>query len=106
MAEPPQGFRVVYPGQARDQLQEWERSASDTALRNAFLEALSAIQAHRKTDPLTWGERAFDLQHAGLAVCDGFHKRIHVRYAVDEARRIVYVGKFQLLPGHPLSPPS
>ena len=106
MAEPPQAFRVVYPGKVRDQLLKWKRGTKDPALRSSLLATLSAIQKHLATDPLTWGERAFDLHHARLAVCDGFHERIHVRYAVDETRRIVYIGEYRLLPGHPLAPPS
>jgi hypothetical protein len=106
MAEPPQPFRVVYREKVRDQLLEWARRASDPSLRTSLAEALTAITTRLTTDPLEWGEIAYHLEHAGLAVCDGFHQRIHVRFAVDEARGIVYVAWFKLLPGHPLLPPS
>src|SRR5262245_44298420 len=106
MAEPPQAFRVVYPGQVRDQLLEWMRSASDPALRTSLAGELSTIDTQLATNPLQWGEVAYHLYQAGLAVCNGFHERIQVSYAVDEARRLVYVGWFKLLPGHPLVPPS
>jgi hypothetical protein len=106
MAESPQPFRVIYPGQVRDQLLAWGRRASDATLRTSFANALNQIQEHLTTNPLEWGEVAYHLHHFGLAVCDGFHERIHVRFAVDEARRLVYVVRFKLLPGHPLAPLS
>jgi hypothetical protein len=106
MAGTPQPFHLVYPGTVRDRLQEWGRQASDPALRASLAKALHTIEKQLATDPLHWGEAAFDLHKAGLAVCNGFHERIQVRYAVDETRRIVYVAWFKLLPGHPLAPPS
>jgi hypothetical protein len=106
MTESPQPFRVIYPGQVRDQLLAWGRRANDPTLRASLANALSHVQEHLTTNPLEWGEIAYRLHHAGLTVCDGFHERIHVRFAVDESRRLVYVVRFKLLPGHPLAPPS
>jgi hypothetical protein len=106
MAEGPQPFRVVYPETVREQLLQWSRQATDSAVRAALVAALNAIESRLSTDPLEWGETAYHLHHLGLAVCNGFHDRIHVRYAVDESRRIVYVRWFKLLPGHPLAPSS
>jgi hypothetical protein len=105
MADSPRPFRVVYPGTVRDQLQEWGRHATDPELRTAFAEALTAIDTRLAADPLAWGEPSYHLHHLGFTVCDGFHARLQVRFGVDEARRIVYVSWFKLLPGHPLAPP-
>src|SRR5262245_7044429 len=103
MAETPgPSFRVVYPARVRDQLQEWGRSASSQELRASLAEAMTDIDRRLATDPLTWGEPSYRLHRLGLVVCHGFHARIQVRFAVDQARGIVYVAWFKLLPGHHL----
>jgi hypothetical protein len=105
MAEPhPRSFRPVYTGLVRAEFQEWRRRARAAGLAASLGQALSTIDRRLSTDPLEWGEPSHDLSKANLTVCDAFHERILVPYAVDELHRIVYVTGVRLLPGHPLHP--
>ncbi len=102
MAEPPaHPYRVVYPGRVRQFLQECARKANEHGVLPSFLEALKVIDERLTSVPLAWGEKSHHLYYANLAVADGFHARIHVHFAVDDERRIVYVIECRLLSGHP-----
>jgi hypothetical protein len=59
--------------------------------------AARIVNQHLKNDPLCWGDPNYRLRNLGLLVCQGIHRPLLVRYAVDEVRKIVYVKEFELL---------
>ena len=68
-----------------------------------FLAALKTMVAKLTSDPVNWGEQKYRLHHMNLLVCHGFARPLHVSYAVDEQRRIVYIKEIDALTGTPLA---
>ena len=99
-------FRPVYPGTVRLQLAQWAEAARAQGVIAELRETLRHIDSQLKLQPLTWGEPSGHAKHANLVTCDGFCNRVHVHYAVDDGRRLVYVLNMRLLPGHPLYRPE
>jgi hypothetical protein len=97
-------YHVSYSGANLEQLRRWSDRAVDLGIGPAFAAALKTIHRKLTTDPLNWGDPSYRLHHLGLLVCHGIVWNIQAHYAVDEARRIVYVKDYQLLSGHPLGP--
>jgi hypothetical protein len=78
------------------------QQAEALGLRDDFLATLTAINRNLTERPTTWGDPQYPLRQLGLTVYHGIHRLLHVYYAVDEARRIVYVQSFEIVPRSPL----
>jgi hypothetical protein len=55
-----------------------------------------------RVDPMGWGDPLHRYAQLGLVRCRGINPVLYVYYAVDEARRIVYIQQFFIRPGHAL----
>jgi hypothetical protein len=95
-------YKVACPGKELDRLKAWANEASELGIREAFIAALKTINERLTTDPLGWGDPYFHLRQLGVLLCHGTHAMIHVYFAVDEAKKIVYVKEFRPMPGGPL----
>jgi hypothetical protein len=49
--------------------------------------------------PLEWGDPNFRLRQLGLTMFNGVAGMLHGYYAVDEARRTVYIKRVKFMPG-------
>ena len=92
-------YRLVCPEVVRHGLRSAGEKAGELGLLPEFLSAAKVVDARLRSDPLGFGEALYVLRHAGLEVRLGSFSPLWVRYAVDGARRIVYVAEFGLL-GH------
>lgn len=100
---PRSAYRLCLSERNRRQLEEWAEQAKQLGILDQYVVAVKAIHQRLTRDPLTCGDPNYRLRHAGLIMCHGICAPLHVYYAVDEARRIVYVKEFQPLPGQPFS---
>jgi hypothetical protein len=73
--------------------------AAKRGLSAAYLTAVRSMHYHMMTDPLVWGDPQNWLRHLRLTLYHGTYDPLHVFYAVDEQRRIVYVREIKPLPG-------
>ena len=64
--------------------------------------ALIYIREQLRQRPLEWGEPSRSVASLGLILCEGIHDRLHVSYGVHVAEALVFVRRYQALPGHPL----
>jgi hypothetical protein len=82
------------------------RSLAVLAQRLGILPELTAavrpIARQLADEPLSWGDPTHHLRHLGLLKHVRVYGFLRVYYAVDEARRIVYVTDVLPLSGHPL----
>ncbi len=81
------------------QLRSWAERATARGRKAEFLTTLKTIYQKLTTEPLIWGDPSYGLNQLGLQVYHRVCSPLHVAYAVDEARRIVYIKKFTLLSG-------
>src|SRR3712207_4415680 len=102
MAEGPDRFRVVCPPQQLGPAGEWAERAADAGTHDQFLDMLRTIHESLATAPLDWGDPLYRLGQVGLVVCHRIYSALHVNYAVDEGKRVVYLREIRLAPERPL----
>ena len=91
-------YRLVYPEKQRRLIRDYGLRAARRGIGPAYLAAIRSIDSHLKTDPITWGDPQNTLSEMGLTLFHGMQSPMHVFYAVDERRRIVYVQSVKPLP--------
>jgi hypothetical protein len=96
-------YRIVYPEKVRGQILALTERTTAIGSYPQFLQALRAIVQRLTSDPLAWGDPNYRLRNLDLVKCHGIHSILHVYYAVDEQRRIVYLTDVQAFPGTPLA---
>jgi hypothetical protein len=104
--QPPRPFRLEYLPRHSDRFRAWQARANSPEARAALRTAFRHIEDLMRTQPSAWGDPIRDLRHARLSVRRGIHSGMIVEYAVDEARRIVYIAHIRLAPWHPLYQPD
>jgi hypothetical protein len=92
-------YKFVYRAEQRQQLKTWAARATARGRKQEYVTALKIIHQQLTTEPLTWGEPWYRLHHLGLQVFQRVCMPLHISYAVDEPRRIVYVKKLTPLSG-------
>ena len=95
-------YKVVYSEYQIRMIRELGETAADRGLGDAYVEAVKFIHNRMSTDPLVWGDPQNWLRHLRLTLYHGTYDPLHVFYAVDEQRRIVYVREIKPLPGRGL----
>jgi hypothetical protein len=101
---PPAGpFLVEWAGQARDDLRALIARAIARGIRHLFSGQVPAIQERLEHRPLDWGDPQKWLPALRLSMHQGMYEHLAVMYAVDEARRIVYVRGIRAVLNHPLA---
>jgi hypothetical protein len=96
-------FRVCSAPGDLERLRAWRDRAAALGIGQQFLDVVRFINERLTADPLGWGDPLYHYHHAGLLVCRGVYQFLHVHYAVDDARRIVYVRSWRVRPGHLLA---
>ncbi len=71
--------------------------AEAAGLEAEYLRLLHSMVDELERRPLEWGDPQFDLLEMGLTVYHRMVDRFTVQYAVDPARRIVYLRRVELL---------
>jgi hypothetical protein len=98
MSEPLGGlYKVVFSGQQREQLRRWGHAAVRLGLGEQYLAALKEIDEQLRKDPVSWGNPLRQLREGGLLLCHRACSPLHVSFAVDEERQIVYVKEIRTL---------
>ena len=92
-------YKFVCSGEQREQLKTWAVRAATRGIAAEYAAALKTVYHQLTTDPLTWGDPWYRLDYLGLQVYQRACTPLHVSYAVDATRRIVYIRKFTLLSG-------
>jgi hypothetical protein len=87
-------YKFVDTGEQREQLKKWAERAGALGITAEFVAASKTVHHHLTMEPLSWGDPCYRLSHLGLQVYQRACLPLHVTYAVDEARRIVYIMKF------------
>jgi hypothetical protein len=90
-------YRVVYPEVVRQDLMRLGETARQLGFSGEFASAVKTVDARLRLAPLEFGEALYTLRHLGLEMRAAAVFLLGVRYAVDEARRIVYVLEVNLL---------
>jgi hypothetical protein len=92
-------YRVVFSGLCRETTTQLLERARAKGRLAEVAQAVRGIETRLLWVPLDFGEPRRDLVHLGVQLRSGTVPPLVVRYAVDEARRIVYVTlPFELLP--------
>jgi len=92
-------FRVVYSELCREKTRDLLLRAGAKGRFAEVAQALRDINRRLEWIPLDFGEPLQDFRHLGLKEHIGVFGPLVVKYAVDEARSIVYVSlPFDLLP--------
>jgi hypothetical protein len=60
-------------------------------MRAAYLNALTTMYDHLRTDPLGWGDPLYRLHHQGGIVCHAHVGPIAVHYSVHEPENTVLI---------------
>ena len=89
-------YKLVLTGDQRQQLKTWAERASALARGEEYLALLRTINRQLTTEPLVWGDPWYSLSQLALKVYHRACTPLHVSYAVDEARRVVYVRQLTL----------
>jgi hypothetical protein len=92
-------YRIVYSERVRGQVLALAGQAAARGCYPAFLQALQTIVQRLTNDPLSCGDPNYRLHQLGLTKCHAVYSLLHVYYAVDEQRRIVYLTDVQAFPG-------
>jgi hypothetical protein len=102
---PSAGFRLSVSQAVLDQVRDLARRAYQLGVGSEFRKAMEFIADRLARDPLGWGDPNYRLRRLGLLKCRGSRSFLHVHYAVDELRRIVYVTDLRPSPGSRLDVP-
>lgn len=102
MSQPNAGippYRVVYSMLCREETRQLLARAAAQDRFAEIAQAIRDVNTRLEWIPLDFGDPLRDLVHLGLQERIGLLAPLTVIYAVDEARRIVYVSlPFKLLP--------
>ena len=92
-------YRIACPPPLLAQLRAWGAAAVHRDEGGVFTDALKLIDQRLAADPVGWGDPMYPLRRAGLTMYRGLQSPLQVQYAVDEARRFVYVKSVALVFG-------
>ena len=95
-------YHVVYSERQRSIIRALAARAVRRGLHKAYLEAIRDMEHHLRTDPLDWGDPQNRLANLQLLIYHRVQGPLHVHYAVDEQRRIVYLQKIKPMPNQGL----
>jgi hypothetical protein len=96
-------FTVSVPGSQDEAMERLADRARDRGLTDLLLADGRLMRERLVHDPLGWGDPVYGYHHLKLIVHRAVLDLIQVYYAVDPARRIVYVQQISAVPGRPLA---
>lgn len=91
-------YHLVTTPEQLQQLRTWGERATRLGRKAEYLAALRTIHHKLTTEPLTWGDPWYRLTQLDLQVYQGACSPLHVSYAIDEERQIVYLKTLTPLP--------
>jgi hypothetical protein len=94
----PLRFQVILSKEIAAQVKGLLQEAADMDLRDAFINALQAIDARLKADPDVFGEPRYTLKNLGLQVRIAIILPCTVTYAVNMQARRVFIAGIQFYP--------
>lgn len=86
-------YTLVFTAEQREQLKTWAERAATQGTVAEYLAVLKTIHRQLTTEPLVWGDPWYRLSQLGLQVYQRACTPLHITYAVDTVRQIVYVTK-------------
>jgi len=95
---PDRPYKIIFLGDQGSVLRALGERAAERGVFDAYAVAVKSIQHRLTTDPLVWGDPQNHLPHLQLLLCHGTRVPLHVYFAVDEQRRIVYVRDIKPFP--------
>jgi hypothetical protein len=95
-------YEIVFLGRQGALLRAYAERAAGRGLLKAYVSAIKSIQHRLATAPLEWGDPQNKLHELRLLLFHGMQSPLHVLYAVDKRRRIVYVQKIMPIPNRGL----
>jgi hypothetical protein len=95
-------FRVIHSGEILALLRGWGEIARQRGIVQDYTAALREIHENLSTDPTRWGDPVYRLRHLDLLVYRRLYAFFLVEYGVHEAKRLVFIRKYALLPNTPL----
>jgi hypothetical protein len=99
---PERPFRAVYSENHRQAIRACAARAAVRGMGSAYRAAVKAIHDHLETDPQEWGDPHNRLPHSGWILYHGMQSPMHVFYAVDPDRHLVFVRDILPIPNHGL----
>jgi hypothetical protein len=86
----------------RDAVAELARQAKRSGVFPAFVADVGEIDRRLSSDPARWGDPQYHYYHLELLVYHATLQLVHVYYAVDDKRRIVYIQELLAMPNRGL----
>ncbi|MFL5240715.1 MAG: hypothetical protein ACJ8FY_01290 [Gemmataceae bacterium] len=102
-ADPGEHYRVSFPGPVLEEMKRWAEQAKSLGIAAPFIAQLRRAVERLSTDPLSWGERRGTLHGRNLPVCHAALPLFHIKYAVDNKARVVFVMAVRPMPNSPLA---
>jgi hypothetical protein len=95
-------YKIVFLGGQGALLRAYGAEAAKRGFLDSYVAAVQTIERRLTTDPSEWGDPQNRLRQLQLLLYHGIQSPLHLYYAVDEERRIVYVQEIKPLPGRGL----
>jgi hypothetical protein len=92
-------FQIVHVPRVAAQLKELIEKAARTNQREIVADALATIVAGLQNDPANFGDPAYSTQRPGGVVCNRIVQPLHVRFAVFEKDRVVFLSHIAEMSG-------
>ena len=97
-------FRVTISDVEKARLRDWRDRATALGISKPFDRALRRLTEQLENDPVGLSAPAIRYLHGlGLPLFHLVYLMLYVQFAVDEARQIVFIKRFFIIPGHPLA---
>jgi hypothetical protein len=104
MADPPESsWSVDYSGAILEKLRQYNQRSKALGIGGEYLTLIRAMNGRLETDPLTWGDPLYALEHLHLVIYRRIHGFLVIFYGADEANRRIFVNRIDALPGHSLA---
>ncbi len=91
-------YHLSFAGRSKEQLNALREQAIRLGIKEDFVSALKQIEQRLSLDPLEWGDPLYQLRYLELLLYRGTHAPLNVIYAVDEARKLVYLTQVWPMP--------
>jgi hypothetical protein len=105
MPSPPK-FKLIWSEKNRDAVRALGKKAIHRGLKKEFLDSIEFIIEKLSEEPLGWGDPLYSYKAMDLSLCHGIYFLLHIYYAVDENKQIVYVQELLPIPGLGLDDPG
>ncbi|HLW65859.1 MAG TPA: hypothetical protein VKS79_11105 [Gemmataceae bacterium] len=96
-------FRVTISDVEKARLRDWREKATALGISKPFDRALRRLTEQLENDPVGTSAPAIRYLHGlGLPLFHLVYLMLYMQFVVDEAKQIVFIKRFYIVPGHPL----